>query len=97
VIEFPKLLRSGKSCVVIRLTDDEFLPKLEKKLTEEVQEYASSRSIEELADLIEIIYRIIELGKIRKEEFEKIRLNKLRARAHAICSLNSLTFVCKII
>jgi len=77
----PEIIQnSGKNGKVIQLTDEEYLPELEKKLDEEVQEYFSSRSIEELVDLIEIIYRIIELRKIQKKEFEEIRLGKLQQR-----------------
>lgn len=80
MIESPKLLRSGKSCVVHRLADDEFLPKLEKKLNEEVSEYLSSGEIEELADIIEIINRILELRNVGRKDFDSIRLEKMKNR-----------------
>jgi len=70
--------RSGKKSLVHKLTDKEFLPELEKKLDEEVKEYFKSRSIEELADLIEIIYRIIELRNHSQDELENIRKKKLQ-------------------
>lgn len=72
--------KSGKSCVVHRLTDDEFLPKLEIKLDEEVSEYLSSGEIEELADIIEIINRILELRNVGRKDFDSIRLEKMKTR-----------------
>ena len=77
--KIPEIIeKSGKTGIYRQLTDEEFLSELEKKLNEEIQEYFSSRSMEELADMIEIIYRIIELRNIDKEELEKIRLEKMR-------------------
>jgi len=79
--KIPKIIeRSGKKSKAQQLTDEDYLPELEKKLSEELDEYYSSKSIEELADLIEIIYRILELREIKNEDFEKIRLDKKRER-----------------
>ena len=74
------------SCNVQVLSDAEFLPYLESKLREELEEYELSRSVVELADLIEVIYRISELRNTSVDELELIRLEKrgkrgARARA----------------
>jgi len=77
--KIPEIIKkSGKTGIFRQLTNEEFLSELEKKLNEEIQEYFLNRSIEEFADMIEIIYRIIELRNIDKEEFEKIRIEKMR-------------------
>ena len=77
----PKIIEgSGKKCEYQQLPDEDYLPELEKKLSEELNEYYSSRSIEELADIVEIINRILELREINVEDFEKIRLDKKRKR-----------------
>ena len=79
--KIPEIIEdSGKKGIVTQLTDKEFLPELEKKLKEEIQEYLSSRDIEELADVIEIINRILELREIGREELERIRLEKILKR-----------------
>ena len=79
--KIPEIIeKSGKKCVVKKLTDDDYLPELEKKLSEELDEYYSSKTIEELADIVEIIYRILELRAIDGEEFEQIRLVKNQTR-----------------
>ena len=72
--------KSGNNCNVKKLSDDEFLPELEKKLMEEVEEYLKSKSVEELADAIEVIYRIAELKGISNEKLEMLREEKANKR-----------------
>ena len=72
--------KSGNSYNVKKLSDDEFLPELEKKLREEVEEYLKSKSVEELADAVEVIYRIAELKGISNEKLEMLREEKASKR-----------------
>ena len=67
---------SGAECEIKILSDSEFLIKLENKLIEEINEYMETKSIEELADLLEVIYRISELKYVSREELEKRRKEK---------------------
>jgi predicted house-cleaning noncanonical NTP pyrophosphatase (MazG superfamily) len=77
----PKIIqKSGKSCNVKTLSDKEFLLEIEKKLSEEIVEYQNDKKPEELADILEVIYRIAKLKGISKEELEKIRIKKLEER-----------------
>lgn len=46
---------SGKTCLTATLSDDAYLHMLDQKLNEELAEYQESKSMEELADLIEVI------------------------------------------
>ena len=50
------------------------------KLQEELDEYLESGQIEELADILEIIYAIIDFKEISREELEKIRKEKQKER-----------------
>ncbi|MTI69193.1 MAG: phosphoribosyl-ATP pyrophosphohydrolase [Firmicutes bacterium] len=59
---------------------DELKELLNKKLREEVEEYIESNDIEEIADILEVIYAIIENNNISKKEVEKIRKNKKENR-----------------
>lgn len=68
--------KSGNSCNVKELPDSEFLSELEKKLDEELREYKESKSVEELVDIIEIIYRISELRGTSTDDLERIRTKK---------------------
>ncbi len=72
--------KDGYSCNVKTLSDKEFLVEIEKKLSEEVSEYQNDKNPEELADILEVIYRIASLKEISKEELEKIRLKKVKER-----------------
>ena len=47
---------SGKSCVTEILSDADYLELLDAKLDEELAEYHKDQNIEELADLLEVIY-----------------------------------------
>lgn len=71
---------SGSECAVNELSDCSFLPELEIKLKEEIEEYLESRELEELADLLEIIYRIAELRGSSKDELEASRLRKRKEK-----------------
>jgi len=47
-----------------------------KKLKEEVEEYLDDYSVEEMADIMEVIYAILEYRGINMEEVEKVRIKK---------------------
>ena len=52
----PEIIEKNGSVAVTRtLTDEEYRVYLEKKLDEEVTEYHESKSIEELADILEVV------------------------------------------
>lgn len=53
-----------------------FFPVLENKLEEELNEYLNSKELEELADLLEVIYRIAELRGSSKAELETMKQRK---------------------
>ena len=64
MIEYHKLVRdripeiiiaSGKTCKTRVLENDEYVQMLDKKLNEEVAEYQESKSLEELADIAEVL------------------------------------------
>jgi predicted house-cleaning noncanonical NTP pyrophosphatase (MazG superfamily) len=77
----PKIiLISGRECTSKALTDSEFLPELEKKLSKELDEYLESKDLEELVDFLEVIFRIAELKGFSKEEMEAIRVKKKEKR-----------------
>ena len=79
--KIPKIIReSGSDCVVKELSDEDFLVEMEKKLQEEFEEYIQSGTINELVDIIEVIYRIAELRGVGRDELEKIRENKVKKR-----------------
>ena len=79
--KIPEIIqKDGYSCNVKTLSDEKFLVELEKKLSEEIIEFQNDKNPEELADILEVIYRIAKLRGISKEELEKIRLDKVEKR-----------------
>lgn len=88
MIEYDKLIRdripeiieqSGKKCIIEELDTDTYIRYLDQKLNEELAEYQADKSLEELADLLEVIYTVAvargysieELDGLRKEKAEK--------------------------
>ncbi|MDF2424249.1 MAG: nucleoside triphosphate pyrophosphohydrolase [Nitrosopumilus sp.] len=79
--KIPEIIKKdGYTCNVETLSDEKFLVEIEKKLSEEVAEYQNGKNPEELADILEVIYRIAKLKGISKEELEKIRVKKAEER-----------------
>lgn len=60
--------------------DIEFEKELLKKLREEVKEYCEDQNQEELADILEVFYAILDLKKFNFNEIEKIRLKKAKIK-----------------
>lgn len=56
--------------------EKEYKEKLTQKLQEEVDEFKFDLSIEELADILEVIYSICDLKWISFEELKKVRKEK---------------------
>ena len=89
MIQYNKLIRdqipqiieaSGKQCVCEVLSESEYLEMLDAKLTEELAEYQESKSMEELADLLEVIRAVALARGSSIEEVEKIRTAKAAKR-----------------
>ena len=89
VIKYSKLVRdripeiieaSGKTCVTEILADDEYLRMIDVKLDEELAEYHKDQNIEELADLMEVIYAATIARGYTIEQLEKVRAEKAEKR-----------------
>jgi predicted house-cleaning noncanonical NTP pyrophosphatase (MazG superfamily) len=86
--KIPEIIKaSGNTCNVKTLSDEEFLERIEEKLSEEVAEYRNDKNPEELADILEVIYRIAHLKGVSKEELEKIRVKKTDERGAFVKNL----------
>ncbi len=71
---------SNKRCETEILSDDKYLEMIDKKLDEELAEYHKDKNIEELADLLEVIYAATKARGYSIEELEKIRAKKAEKR-----------------
>ena len=79
--KIPEIIEaSGKTPVVETLSSPDYIKMLNEKLQEEVSEYLDSESVEELADIVEVLLAILAYKSVSKEEFEKIRTDKRQKR-----------------
>ena len=79
--KIPEIIeKSGNKPNIKTLSDDEFLKELENKLVEELEEYQGSKDVEELADILEVIYRIASLRGKSAEQLDEIRKGKSSER-----------------
>jgi predicted house-cleaning noncanonical NTP pyrophosphatase (MazG superfamily) len=82
--KIPQIIEaSGQICEAKVLLDDDYKDLLVFKLHEELEEFQTAeeeKQIEELADLVEVVYAILESKGVGVEEFEKIRLKKREER-----------------
>ncbi len=77
----PEIIEAdGKKCVVEVLGDFEFLFALDAKLDEELAEYHKDHSVEELADLLEVIYAAALARGYTEEALERLRTEKRESR-----------------
>ena len=63
----------GRKCNFKILNNDEYLKELDKKLFEEANEFIEEHSVEELADLMEVIFAIMKVRNISIEYVESAR------------------------
>lgn len=77
----PEIIESkGDKAYTRILSDEEYKEQLDVKLQEEVKEYLEDDNVEELADIIEVIYAILEYKEVKKEDLEKVRIDKVQKR-----------------
>ena len=69
-------LNDGQKCNYKILNDKEYLQELDKKIFEEAEEFIEEHSIEELADLMEVIHAIMKVKNISMEDVEEARKTK---------------------
>ena len=92
--KIPEIINSDNRVAITReLDDEEYLNELNKKLQEEVKEYLEDNNVEELADIVEVIYGILNSKNVSIEEFETIRKNKADKRG----AFNKKIFLEKVI
>ena len=71
---------SGEYCKTQILSDEPYLKMLDAKLDEELAEYHKDQTIEELADLLEVIRATTTARGYTLEELEAVRAEKAEKR-----------------
>lgn len=79
--KIPEMIqRQGERPAFIALPDDRYIDELDKKLMEEAEEYQQSKELEELADILEVIYAICDARGYSLEELNSVREEKRHLR-----------------
>lgn len=79
--KIPAIIESdGKTCVCEVLPDTDYYKLLDEKLNEECAEYQESKSPEELADILEVVYAIAATQGLTNYELELLRKDKVDKR-----------------
>ena len=77
----PEIIEAGgKQCRVEVLSEEDYLRMADAKLDEELAEYRQDGNVEELADLLEVIYAAAAARGCSREELERIRAAKAEQR-----------------
>ncbi|OKP88201.1 phosphoribosyl-ATP pyrophosphohydrolase [Paenibacillus helianthi] len=83
--KIPEIIRSsGKDLNCITLGEESYISELKRKLQEEVEEYTraadDTEGVEELADILEVVYALALMHKVLPEDVEKVRAKKAEER-----------------
>ncbi|MCD4694503.1 nucleoside triphosphate pyrophosphohydrolase [bacterium] len=79
--KIPEIIKKKGIEPVNHIADnEEFEKALMEKLREEVEEFIEEPCREEMADIMEVIYAILEKKKYSFEEIEKVRKKKAKER-----------------
>ena len=77
----PEIIKSdGKTCTIEILPNNRYLQMLDAKLDEELAEYQESKSLDELADLLEVIRAVVKVRGWSWEQLEQARREKAANR-----------------
>lgn len=71
---------SGKNCDIHIAAKEEYTKLLEEKLQEEVNEYLKDKNLEELADILEVVFGLAGTLGYTEEELIKVSDDKARER-----------------
>ena len=79
--KIPEIIKNdGKTPIIEILSNEDYLKELDKKLNEEVEEYQTDKSIEEMADVLEVLFAICEGRGYTVEELLQVRDAKREKR-----------------
>ena len=79
--KIPQIITAAGKTQITRILDqEEYLAELDKKLYEEIAEYQADKTIEEMADVLEVLFAICEARGYSVEELMKVRNEKREAR-----------------
>lgn len=79
--KIPQIIENdNKTCDIRILDETEYLQMIDLKLDEEIAEYHKEQNLEELADVLEVVYAASKARGYTLEELEKTRQKKAEKR-----------------
>ena len=79
--KIPEIIENAGKIPYTRILDnDEYITELDRKLDEECAEFHKDKNVEELADIMEIVYALAEAIGNSPEELERVRKDKADKR-----------------
>jgi len=79
--KIPEIIEaSGKTCITEVLSKDAYMQALDEKLSEELAEYQQSKSLEELADLLEVMGAVVRARGYTWDDLTRVRKEKRAQR-----------------
>ena len=79
--KIPEYIKSKGGNAIVHIADEkEYWQKLKEKLQEEVNEFMEAESIEEMADILEVIDAVLDFKNFDKMELEKVKKKKADER-----------------
>ena len=79
--KIPEIIENqGKTCVTEILSQEAYIQMLDEKLNEELTEYQESKSLEELADLLEVMEAVVSARGYTWEALMAVRDEKRQNR-----------------
>lgn len=79
--KIPEIIRAKGKNPTIHIADSvEYWEKLKEKLLEEVKEFNESETLEELADILEVVKAVCVCKNISSTELENVRIKKFNER-----------------
>ena len=74
------IIEDGRKCKTKVLSEKDYIFELERKLSEEVREYKLDKNLDELCDVLEVVYALAAARGMSLEELEAKRLAKRERR-----------------
>lgn len=79
--KIPEIIKKKGGKYKIHIADKkEYWKKLKEKLLEEIKEFSESETIEEFADILEVLDAVRDYKKFNKTKFEAIKKKKAKER-----------------
>lgn len=79
--KIPEIIKQrGEKCKIHIAGDKEYWQKLKEKLQEEIKEFFKKETIEEMADILEIIDAMCGYKRFNKRKLESAKKKKMRER-----------------